>query len=341
MTENLEGILPVYSYKKAIGEKQRVHECRNPGSKDTIKHKLVFRKPINGILLLDKPQGLSSNQALQQVKRLFSAKKAGHTGSLDPLATGLLPICLGEATKFCQFLLEADKQYWVQAQLGIKTHTGDREGECMSRRAVPPFKVADIQAVLSRFQGTFSQIPPMFSALKYQGKPLYQWARQGIEVNRSARDITITELNLLGYTSDTFTLEIRCSKGTYVRSLVDEIGEALGCGAHVVALRRLSVAAYQSQQMVSVDQIASLKDEARLDLLLPLETALSALPVLMLSEAATFYLRRGQALALPGMPEKGWVRLVLTPNEQFIGVGQILADGRVAPYRLMAAMPEN
>jgi tRNA pseudouridine55 synthase len=293
--------------------------------------------PINGILLLDKPKGLTSNQALQKVKRLFLAKKAGHTGSLDPIATGLLPICFGEATKFCQFLLEADKHYWVQARLGIRTETGDSEGAIIEHREIPVLTQEKVQEALSHFQGEIAQIPPMFSALKHQGKPLYQLARQGIVLERTARNISIKSIKLLAQTSHTLSLEIKCSKGTYIRTLVDELGKTLGCGAHVIELRRLGLSLYTAQQMVKLEQLENLAHTEQLRLLLPLDTALSEWPELYLSEAAIFYLRRGQALALPGTPAKGWVRLILTAGKKFIGIGQIQVDGRVAPYRLVHA----
>lgn len=289
---------------------------------------------MHGIFLLDKPQGLTSHQATQQVRHLFKVQKAGHTGSLDPLATGLLPICLGEATKFSQFLLTSDKHYWVQAKLGVRTHTGDSEGECYPEQYVPSFSVADIQAALSGFRGLISQIPPMVSALKHAGKPLYQWARLGISIERKARQVFIRDLVLLEHTKDTLTLEVRCSKGTYMRSLVDELGETLGCGAHVIGLRRLGVGNYQATQMKSLNFLTTSTFEEQKALLLPIESALPW-PSLLISKAAAFYLRRGQAIALPRAPSQGWV--CLKRDHQFIGLGHIMADGRVAPYRLMSS----
>jgi tRNA pseudouridine55 synthase len=301
----------------------RAHQLKSP------------KRLVNGILLLDKPEGMTSNQALQTVKRLFSAKKAGHTGSLDPLATGLLPLCFGEATKFSQFLLEADKSYWVSARLGIKTKTGDAEGEVIATRPVLPACFEQLESVLSTFRGVILQIPPMFSALKFNGKPLYELARQGITVERSAREVTVHSLNVLEMTENSINLEIQCTKGTYIRTLIEDMGEALGCGAYVQGLRRLGVGSYNEQGMVSLEKLEGLTQEERDHCLLPLETLLHKWPVIKLSQAAMYYLYRGQALLLPNLPKAGWVRLVHTVNDQFIGVGEILEDGRVAPRRLV------
>lgn len=293
------------------------------------------KRTINGILLLDKPQGLTSNQALQTAKCLFAAKKAGHTGSLDPLATGLLPLCFGEATKFSQFLLEADKVYWVSARLGIKTKTGDAEGEIIEERPIPSSCFEQLDSVLAKFRGSILQIPPMFSALKFKGKPLYELARQGITVERSAREVTVHALTLLGCTADSIELEIKCTKGTYVRTLIEDIGEALGCGAYVQGLRRLGVGNYNEKGMISLQQLETFNQEERDHCLLPLDSLLHTWPCVKLSQAAVYYLYRGQAILLPNVSEKGWVRLVHTVNDQFIGVGEVLEDGRVAPRRLI------
>lgn len=216
-------------------------------------HRNVSRREIHGILLLDKPKGISSNAALQIAKRLFKARKAGHTGSLDPIASGLLPICFGEATKFSRFLLEADKHYQTTACLGIRTDTGDAEGNMLSEHSVPDLNAADLERILERFRGNISQIPPMFSAIKHQGQPLYKLARQGIIIDREARDIVIKDLTLLALEGNLVHLEIRATKGTYVRTLVEDIGEALGCGAHVVELRRLGSGPYTADQMISFE----------------------------------------------------------------------------------------
>lgn len=292
------------------------------------------KRLINGILLLDKPEGITSNQALQTVKRLFLAKKAGHTGSLDPLAKGMLPICLGEATKFSQFLLEADKAYWVSVCLGKKTRTGDAEGEVIETKPITPSCFERLESVLSSFCGVISQIPPMFSALKFKGKPLYELARQGITVERSPREVTVHSLRLLDTTKDSINLEIKCSKGTYIRTLIEDIGEALGCGAYVQGLRRFSVGSYTEERMVSLEQLETFSPEERDRCLLPVDSLLQAWPILKLSQAAAYYLDRGQPILLPNAPKNGWVRLN-TIDDRFMGVGEILADGRVAPRRLV------
>lgn len=225
----------------------------------------VNKRDIHGILLLDKPKGISSNAALQIVKRLFKAKKAGHTGSLDPLATGLLPICFGKATKSSHILLEADKHYQTTARLGIKTDTGDAEGNMIAESPVPDLTIADLEKVLDRFRGPISQIPSMFSALKHQGQPLYKLARQGITIERQAREITIKNLTLLELKGNTLRLDIHATKGTYVRTLVEDIGEALGCGAHVIELRRLGSGPYTADQMLSVEILEHILEKEGID----------------------------------------------------------------------------
>ncbi len=223
--------------------------------------KKAQRRQVHGILLLDKPHGMSSNAALQRVKTLFYANKAGHTGSLDPLATGMLPICLGKATKLSQLLLTTDKQYWVTATLGVRTTTSDAEGDIVAQHPVPEFTAAQLEQVLQQFRGEIHQVPSMFSALKQQGVPLYQLARQGKEVPRAARPLTIYALQVLAYQGDQLQLQVHCSKGTYVRTLVDDIGQALGCGAHVSALRRLQVGPLHAAQMVSLDALYSVAEQ--------------------------------------------------------------------------------
>lgn len=297
------------------------------------------KRDVQGILLLDKPTGLTSNAALQIVKRLFNAKKAGHTGSLDPLASGLLPLCFGEATKFSQYLLESDKYYQVTAKLGIKTSTADAEGEAIEQRPVPSLTAADIEKILVNFRGDITQIPSMFSAIKHQGQPLYKLARQGIEIERQPRPVTIYKLQLMAQTADTLDLEVACSKGTYIRNLVEDIGEALGCGAHVTVLRRLEVGPYKAEQMLEVADIEALLEEqgeAALDqLLLPVDTAVDDWTTVNLTETTAFYIRQGQPVLLPQLPNCGtWVRLVY--SEQFLGIGEVLEDGMLAPRRLVA-----
>lgn len=293
---------------------------------------------INGILLLDKPAGVTSNAALQTVKRLFKVKKAGHTGSLDPLATGMLPICFGEATKFSQFLLNADKRYQVIAKLGVKTTTGDAEGEIVSEKPVTADILAQLQTALQQFRGEITQVPSMYSALKFQGQPLYKLARQGITVERTARAVMIYELNVLSQDETTLTLDVHCSKGTYIRTLVDDLGDVLGCGAHVSFLRRSTVGKYQAERMHTIEsliEMASQNDFSGLDqLLLPLDSMLEDWPGLRLSAKTIFYMRQGQPVLIPRAPMNGWVRLD-NQEGQFVGVGEMLPDGKVAPRRLI------
>lgn len=293
-------------------------------------------KNISGILLLDKPAGLTSNAALQQAKRLFQARKAGHTGSLDPLATGMLPLCFGEATKLSGFLLDADKHYRVRVQLGVTTTTGDSEGEVSARAAVPALDAARLREVLAGFVGDIEQIPPMFSALKRNGQPLYKLAHQGIEVERAPRTVTITALELCAFSATELELDVRCSKGTYIRTLAEDIGAVLGCGAHVSWLRRSGVGAFEAEQMVTMAQLeewAAAGDGRLEQALLPLDAALAHWPDVRLSQEVAFFLKRGQPVQVPRAPTAGWVKLY-TRDEDFLGVGHVLDDGRVAPKRL-------
>lgn len=295
------------------------------------------RRPVNGILLLDKPTGWTSNAALQAVKRLYQAQKAGHTGSLDPLASGLLPICLGEATKLSGILLNADKGYRFTCRLGMTTTTGDAEGDVVTTRPVGCWSRAQIEAVLQQFIGPLQQIPPMYSAVKRDGQPLYKLARRGIEVERSPREVTIHELRLLHQTPDELDCELRCSKGTYVRTLAVDLGEALGCGAHVSALRRTVVEPYDTAHMVSLDALRERAEQglaALDDVLLPMDTPVQSWPAISVFGDTAFYLRQGQAVLTPHAPTAGWVRLY-QGNELFLGIGEILDDGRVAPRRLV------
>ena len=297
-------------------------------------------RPVTGILLLDKPAGMTSNEALQRVKRLYRARKAGHTGSLDPLATGMLPLCFGEATKISGFLLDADKHYRMRCRLGQRTATGDAEGEVVEERAVPALAPADVERVLEGFRGEIEQIPPMYSALKHQGQRLYELARKGVEVERQPRRVVIRELRLIGLEDAILELDVVCSKGTYVRTLAEDIGEALGCGAHVVALRRLGVGPYQDpDRMHTPEALEAARSEgyAALDaLLLPLDSALTHWPAVRLDPDSAYYLRQGQPVLVPRAPTRGMVR-IYGPEEVFIGAGEILDDGRVAPRRLFAA----
>ena len=288
---------------------------------------------------MDKPVGMTSNGALQEVKRLFHAAKAGHTGSLDPLADGLLPICFGEATKMSAFLLDADKRYRVRVRLGVTTTTADAEGEVLERRPVEGLSAEGIEEVLAGFRGEIEQLPPMYSAVKHEGKRLYELARQGIEVERSPRNVQIHELTLLAFEDDILELDVHCSKGTYVRTLAEDIGERLGCGAHVAALRRTAVGPYGDSGMVTLERIRETAEHERerLDeLLLPLETVLGHWPEVRLSADTEHYVRQGQPVLVPRAPASGWVRLYGVDGG-FIGAGEIDERGLVAPRRLIRA----
>jgi tRNA pseudouridine55 synthase len=293
-------------------------------------------REVNGILLLDKPIGLSSNQALQRVKRLFKARKAGHTGSLDPLATGLLPLCFGSATKISAFLLDADKQYQVGIKLGVTTTTADAEGEILQLRSADHISDQDIVDVLPEFCGLIDQIPPMHSALKVNGQRLYKLAREGIEVERPARQVRIDKLEFVSRQGDEFKLEVACSKGTYVRTLAEDIGEALGCGAHVVALRRAVVGPYKEADSVTLEELEAIAEQGveKLDKrLVGADTALQDWPAVRLNSDSAYYLKLGQPVMVPKTPLEGQVR-IYTDADQFLGVGEIDDNGRVAPKRL-------
>jgi tRNA pseudouridine55 synthase len=302
-------------------------------------------RPINGVLLLDKPYEMSSNSALQKVKRLYFAQKAGHTGALDPLATGMLPICLGEGTKFSQFLLDTDKRYQVTAKLGIRTTTSDADGEIVSDKPVN-ISAEQLADALEHFRGTTQQVPSMYSALKYQGQPLYKYAREGIEVPRESRDITVYHLSLLRFENDEVDLDIHVSKGTYIRTIVDDLGELLGCGAHVAHLHRSAVGNYPTDKMVTMEQLETLLEQANeqnispsklLDpLLLPMNTACDGIPKVYVDEISANYLRHGNPVKAENSPVEGMVQVYIGGNnsEEFIGVGIIDDDGLVAPKRI-------
>lgn len=293
-------------------------------------------RPVNGILLLDKPIGLSSNHALQRVKRLYDARKAGHTGSLDPLADGMLPICLGEATKLSAYLLDADKFYRFTMRLGQTTATGDAEGEVLSEKPVQGISREAVEQVASAFIGEISQLPPMYSALKHNGKRLYELAREGVEVERQPRTVTIHSLEVGEVNLPDVDITVHCSKGTYVRTLAEDIGERLGCGAHVTALRRTAVGPYAGHRMFTMDELETLAEGglSALDaLLLPVDTALSGWPAVTVSADSAFYLRQGQAVLVPKAPTEGWVRIYF--GDDFLAVGEVQDDGRIAPRRLL------
>ena len=300
-------------------------------------------RPVDGILVLDKPIGLSSNRALQTAKRLYGAAKAGHTGSLDPLATGVLPLCFGEATKFSSFLLDADKGYTSTFVLGVQTATCDAEGEVLNLQSAAHIDSAQVEQALTQLRGEIEQIPPMYSALKHKGQPLYKLARAGQEVERAARRVTIHELEITGFREGEHPLvdvRISCSKGTFVRSLAEDLGRALGCGAHVSALQRTRSGPFSDVDMVSLTTLEALQQNEALGemdgLLLPLDSALGALPMVTVSEAGGLYIRQGQPVPVPNSPRSGMVRVGLESGE-FLGIGEMLDDGRVAPRRLIVS----
>ena len=294
------------------------------------------RDIVDGVLLLDKPVGLSSNDALIKTKRMLNAKKAGHTGTLDPFATGLLPLCFGEATKFSQDLLEADKTYLTTVHLGQRSDTGDTEGEIIETREVDVTR-EQIEAVLERFRGPIEQVPPMYSALKRDGKPLYEYARAGITLEREARPVTIHKLEFVSYEAPFLKLEVKCSKGTYIRVLGEDIGAALGCGAHLNALRRIQVGDLTMTDMVTLEHVAA--HPAPLDLLAPVDALLSSFPAVMLTEELAKRFLNGQRLALGkedvAVPaEQGRVRVYL--GDKLLGTAALQEYAILAPERLIA-----
>ncbi len=300
------------------------------------KNKTLFRE-INGILLLDKPLGLSSNTALQRARHLFKAKKAGHTGSLDPQATGVLPLCFGEATKVSGYLLDADKRYITTLQLGKTSTTGDTEGEILNSVPVTEFSDQTLQSILQQFTGTITQIPPMYSALKHNGTPLYKLARQGIEIKRKQREITIYELNLLERTHDTLTLDVRCSKGTYIRTLAQDIGDALGFGAYITTLRRTQVSPFDCRKTYTLEalqQLLATSDQTLLNTLLPIDSALTHYPQIILDDTESTYLKNGIKIEKKNIPDSPLIRLYQQSGE-FIGIGRLSSDGLLAAKRMM------
>ena len=297
----------------------------------------ITRRDVHGIVLLDKPGRMTSNQALQAVKRLFGAKKAGHTGSLDPLASGLLPICLGEATKVSAFLLDADKEYLVTGALGIRTATGDAEGTTVETCEVPELDERVIRQTLVRFTGEIMQTPPMYSALKHQGQRLYDLARDGVEVPRKPRSVHIRELELLSFDQTSLSLRVRCSKGMYVRTLIEDIAAALGTCGYVASLRRLAVGPYG--RSIRMHSLAELQDrsatapETLSEWLLPIDSAVAQWPAAKLATDAEWYFCRGQAVMTGQVLERGPVRVY--GMNRLLGLGESMADGRIASRRLL------
>ncbi|MDQ2076314.1 tRNA pseudouridine(55) synthase TruB [Marinimicrobium sp. ABcell2] len=304
-------------------------------------------RALDGVLLLDKPLGLSSNHALMRAKRLFFAAKAGHTGSLDPLATGLLPICFGEATKFSQFLLDADKRYQCTFRLGETTSTGDADGEVLSQTNTDGLTRDQVQSALAQLEGDIMQVPPMYSALKHQGQPLYKLAREGKEVERKARPVSIYGIELLAFrpgAAAEVDVEVHCSKGTYIRTLAEDLGAALGCGARVDALRRVATGLFDLSRATTLEALEAERGEGLAEQLdhhlLPSDAPVASLPALILPEASGYYFRLGNPVMDPQVYRLGdegdMVRVFLGDEKQFLGLGELTDDGQVAPRRLVA-----
>ncbi len=290
-----------------------------------------FGCDIHGILLLDKRLGVSSNRALQEVKRLFNAKKAGHTGSLDPQASGLLPVCLGEATKTSAYLLNESKRYQVEIQLGVVTDTGDAEGVVIQEKLVPEFTQGQLNNCLNDFVGSYEQVPPMYSALKYNGKKLYELAREGKTVVRKPRLITIYELQFIDYQQNRLTVDVRCSKGTYIRSLAEDIGDVLGCGGSVTKLRRLAVGNFAIEQCYTIEQLQEMSGEQQREILIAVDEPLISMPIINLTEQQAQAIRQGRSLQIDESTE-GMVRIY--SKQVFLGLGEMIMGGKLAPKKL-------
>ena len=294
---------------------------------------------VNGIILLDKAKGESSNYALQRIKRLFHAKKAGHTGSLDPLATGVLPLCLGEATKISQFLLDSDKRYMAKVKLGERTDSGDSEGVVIDVQRRIDVDYDALVQTLTKFEGEIKQLPPMYSALKHHGVPLYKLARKGISIKRKVRAVTIHKIGLMNFDNNIAEIDVTCSKGTYIRTLADDLGQELGCGAHVIELRRLQAGVFSIDQCRGSNELEKIRESFGLSgldkVIVPMERAVEKLPEVVLASETARDIRNGQAVSFHELPKSGLVRLY--EKENFIGIGIVNADGEVAPKRLVAA----
>jgi tRNA pseudouridine55 synthase len=291
---------------------------------------------ITGIIVIDKPTGRSSNHVLQQVKRLFDAKKAGHTGSLDPLATGVLPICLGEATKLSAYLLDGDKRYHVTCQLGVITDSGDSDGTVLEKLTIPTITEQSLLKIIEKFKGEQQQVPPMYSALKHKGQPLYKFARQGIEIERKSRHIKIYDISLISFTSDSFTLDVCCSKGTYIRTLVEDISHGLGTGGHVTMLRRVESAGYKITDAISIAELEGIAEhglEALDQSLLPSENALPNWPSVVIDPQQVIALRLGQTAQVADKFKSAQIRL-FDQKKSFLGLGEMTESGIVSPRRV-------
>ena len=295
--------------------------------------KKSLKREIDGVFLLNKPLGFSSNQALKKIQWLFNAKKAGHTGTLDPMASGLLPICIGEATKFSHRLLEANKTYIATIQLGVTTTTGDQEGEVVSQKDVV-LKPNQLEETLQKFTGDITQIPPMFSALKFEGKPLYEYARQGIEIERKSRRVTIYDITLKKIEESIVILEVSCSKGTYIRTLAEDIGHALGCGAYLKGLERTQTGSFQLSDALKIEAIEAMSMASREKTLLPVDALLEGLSSIKLTLTETEAIKKGQDIDFNGKNDNE-LRLY-GASGQFLGVGQPDLQGRLFPKRLIA-----
>jgi tRNA pseudouridine55 synthase len=293
----------------------------------------IQRRPLSGVFLLNKPEGISSNGALQRVRWLYRAAKGGHTGALDPLATGLLPICLGEATKFSHYLLDADKTYHTVVRLGRTTTTGDREGETVTEHAIPPLDAERIEAVLATLRGPIMQVPPMYSALKKDGRPLYELARQGIEIERPARPVTIHRLILLAFDDQTLTLEVTCSKGTYIRTLAEDIGAGLGCGGYVETLHRTQTGPFVLDESMTIDYLETLDDTTRDALLLPTWAPVADMPRVQLDDGEDFYFCRGQSV----MVSQSAGEYLVFAHDKLLGLGRVDDERQLHPKRVMSS----
>ena len=292
----------------------------------------IVRRHIDGVFLLNKPLNISSNAALQKVRWLYRAHKAGHTGALDPLATGSLPICLGEATKFSHYLLDADKRYQTTIQLGTATSTGDVEGEVVESQAVPLLTEDSISKVLKQFEGDTTQIPPMYSALKKDGRPLYELARQGVEIERPARSVRISQIELLSFTDQSISIDVTCSKGTYIRVLGEDIAKAMGTVGHLSKLHRIQTGHFQLDEHMTIEYLESLDEAAREDLLLPSYAAVEGLPKLELPLERVKYFNNGQESSVD-FPESDGV--LVFSNGKCLGLAEVNAVGRLKPKRLL------
>lgn len=297
-------------------------------------------RDLDGVLLLDKPKGLSANQALQRARRLFQAAKAGHTGTLDPMATGLLPVCFGEATKFSAYLLDADKRYQARVQLGIATDSGDAEGREIALADVPALDESALEAVLTRFRGEIEQVPPMYSALKYQGRPLYELARQGIEIKRTPRQVTLHDITLLEWdpATQSLLLDVTCSKGTYIRTLAIDIGAAIGCGAHLTMLQRLQTGPFNSDGMLGLDVLEATEDTERDMHLLPVDVLIQHLPTVRVDIASAERLLMGQKVHADTAQHDEEVVLRAYEGDRLLGLVAVVKAGVIAPRRLLRSM---